>query len=85
VLESIAVGLPVVTTRLGAEGIEAGDGVIVEESAEALVAAAVSILRDQEERRQRGVAARAAFEARYSPLPATEPLADLYRRLAETQ
>src|SRR5262249_9106396 len=63
VLESIAAGVPVVTTRLGAEGIEAGDGVIVEESAGALAAAAVSILRDEAERRQRGEAARAAFEA----------------------
>jgi glycosyltransferase involved in cell wall biosynthesis len=80
-LESLAVGVPVVTTPFGAEGIDGGDGVVVAQESEELAAAAVSILRDQAERRQRGAAARAAFEARYTPFPATQPLADLYRRM----
>jgi glycosyltransferase involved in cell wall biosynthesis len=82
-LESIAFGVPVVTTPLGAEGIEAGDGVVVGETMKELVDAAVAILRDAGERRQRGTAARQAFLQRYSPRPATEPLAAMYRRLAE--
>ena len=82
VLESIASGLPVVTTPLGAEGIEAGDGVVVEREDDALARAAVSILRDEAERRDRGAAARDAFLLRYAPKPATEPLVELYRRLA---
>jgi glycosyltransferase involved in cell wall biosynthesis len=83
VLESIASGLPVVTTRFGTEGIDGGDGVVVEQDDAALAAAAVSLLRDAEERRQRGAAARAAFNERYTPEVATAPLVDLYRRMAE--
>jgi glycosyltransferase involved in cell wall biosynthesis len=81
-LESIAVGVPVVTTPLGAEGIDGGDGIVVAEGTDRLAEAAVEILRDPDERRQRGAAARRAFEQRYAPEPATEPLAALYRRLA---
>jgi glycosyltransferase involved in cell wall biosynthesis len=81
VLESIASGLPVVTTPAGAEGIEAGDGVVVETEPERLAAAAAAILRDPAERRERGAAGRAAFERAYTPIPATEPIADLYARM----
>ena len=82
VLESIATGLPVVTTPAGAEGIEADGGVVVESDDERLAAAAAAILRDETERRERGAAARAAFERRYAPVPATAPLVDLYLRMA---
>jgi glycosyltransferase involved in cell wall biosynthesis len=82
VLESLAIGLPVVTTAQGAEGVEGGVGMVVEVSAERLADAAADILRDEDERRARGSAARRAFEQRYSPVPATEPLAALYRRMA---
>jgi glycosyltransferase involved in cell wall biosynthesis len=81
-LESIAVGVPVVTTPLGAEGIDGGDGIVVAEGTDALADAAVAILRDPGERRERAAAARHAFERRYAPEPATEPLAELYRRIA---
>jgi glycosyltransferase involved in cell wall biosynthesis len=82
VLESIAAGVPVVTTREGAEGIRGDDGVVVEEDDERLAAAAVRILHDERERRERGAAARRAFDERYAPRPATEPLVELYRRIA---
>jgi glycosyltransferase involved in cell wall biosynthesis len=82
VLESIASGLPVVTTPSGAEGIDARDGIVVESDDERLAAAAAEILGDEGERRERGAAARAAFERRYSPVPATEPLVELYDRMA---
>jgi glycosyltransferase involved in cell wall biosynthesis len=82
-LESVACGLPVVTTPFGAEGVDGGDGVVVETEPRLLAQAAASILRDPAERRQRGAASRAAFEQRYAPGPATEPLVALYRRLAE--
>jgi glycosyltransferase involved in cell wall biosynthesis len=81
VLEAIASGLPVVTTPAGAEGIEAGEGVVVESEPERLAAAAATILRDESERRERGAAARAAFERAYTPGPATAPIADLYNRM----
>ena len=76
-LESIASGVPVVTTRHGAEGIEA---VVVAETDGDLARAAASVLADEAERRERGSAGRLAFEERYAPVPATAPLVDLYRR-----
>jgi glycosyltransferase involved in cell wall biosynthesis len=85
VLEAIASGIPVVTTPAGAEGIEAGEGVVIGTNDEELAQAAARILADEDERRERGAAARAAFEQRYSPFPATEPLVELYRRMAGTQ
>jgi glycosyltransferase involved in cell wall biosynthesis len=81
VLEAIACGIPVVTTPAGAEGIEAGDGVVVAETDEALVRSAVSILTDEVERKERGAAAHEAFMRRYTPKAATQPLLELYRRM----
>ncbi len=81
VLEAIASGLPVVTTREGCEGIDAGEGAVIAEDDEALAAALVSILSDEEERRKRGLAAREAFERRHAPGPATAPLVALYERM----
>ena len=82
VLESIASGVPVVTTPAGAEGVEAGDGVVVDQDWGRLAEAAAELLRDPEARRQRGAAARAAFERAYAPEPATAPLVELYDRMA---
>jgi glycosyltransferase involved in cell wall biosynthesis len=81
-LEAMASGVPVVTTPAGAEGIEPSDGVIVETEPERLAAAARELLTDEGARRERGAAARNTFEKNYSPGPATEPLVELYRRLA---
>ena len=82
VLEAIASGVPIVTTPSGAEGIETNDGVVVESEPERLAEAAAALLRDEDERRERGAAARACFERAYTPLPATEPVVDLYLRMA---
>jgi glycosyltransferase involved in cell wall biosynthesis len=82
-LEAIAVGVPVVTTPAGAEGIDGGDGIVVAETKDSVVAAAAGILGDAGERRERGLAARSAFEERYTPRAATEPLAEFYRRIVD--
>jgi len=82
VLESMATGVPVVTTAAGAEGIEANAGVIVAAHDEELAAAAGRLLQEARERRERGAAGRATFERLYSPGPATEPLLELYARMA---
>jgi glycosyltransferase involved in cell wall biosynthesis len=81
VLESLASGLPVVTTPSGAEGVTPNDGVAVAVSDEALVDAAVELLVDPGARRQRGAAAIRCFEQHHSPGPATAPLLDVYERL----
>lgn len=83
VLEAIASGVPVVTTPAGAEGVVGGEGVVVAESDAELAAAAAQVLADPAERSERGAAARRAFLERYAPEPATRPLVELYRRMAE--
>lgn len=85
VLEALAVGLPVVTTPAGAEGIDADAGVVVTDDTAELVEAASSILLDQQERLERGRSARALFERRFTPKPATEPLLGLYDRMLAVQ
>jgi glycosyltransferase involved in cell wall biosynthesis len=84
VLEAIAAGVPVVTTPAGAEGIEAPGGVFVHTGPEELAAAAAALLGDPAKRRAAGAAARAAFERRYAPAPATRPLVELYEQMART-
>jgi glycosyltransferase involved in cell wall biosynthesis len=81
VLEALAVGLPIVTTTAGAEGIDANPGVVVTDETAGLVEAASSILLDQHERLERGRSARELFERRFTPKPATEPLLRLYERM----
>jgi len=83
VLESMACGVPVVTTADGAEGVAPTPGVVVRVSDGELAAAAAGILRDAHERAERGAAARAAFLERFAPGPATAPLAALFARMAE--
>lgn len=80
VLEALATGLPVVTTDAGAEGVDPSAGIVVENEDEPFASAAVEVLIDEAERKQRGALARAAFLERYSPKPATEPIVDAYRR-----
>ena len=80
-LEAMASGVPVVTTPSGTEGIEPSDGVIVETEPDRLAAAARELLTDERARSERGAAARADFERRYSPGPATAPLVGLYERM----
>ena len=84
VLEALASGLPVVTNAIGAEGIAANDGVVVAEGVEELSSAAVSILRDPEERRQRGAAALQAFKDGHTPQAAAQMLFELYSRMTNS-
>lgn len=81
VLEAIASGVPVVTTPVGAEGFEGADGIVVESTDDGLVRASAELLRDEGARRELGRRARQEFLQRFAPLPATEPVADLYRRM----
>ena len=82
VLEAIASGIPVVTTYAGAEGIHPNDGVVVKGDDHALAVAAGEILRDTQERRQRGEAARRTFLSYYTPEVAAEPLTHFYRLMS---
>jgi glycosyltransferase involved in cell wall biosynthesis len=85
VLEAMASGVPVVTTSVGAEGIEPNDGVVVADDAATLIGATRDILRDAHERAERGAAGLAGFAARHAPEPATAPLLPLYEAMAGAQ
>jgi glycosyltransferase involved in cell wall biosynthesis len=80
VLESMASGVPVVTTPSGAEGVQS-DGVMVEVDHLRLAEGAAQVLRDPVQRREMGAAARRDFERRFTPERAVEPLIELYRRM----
>ena len=83
VLEAMASGVPVVTTPAGAEGIEPTDGVVVLEEPAALAFAAAELLTDEKARPRAWVVQLVSdFERRYAPMPATEPIVELYRRMA---
>ena len=84
VLEALATGLPVVTTAVGTEGIAENDGVVVAEDDQTLARAAVSILRDLDERRQRGAAGLQAFKNGHTPKVAAALLFELYSRMANS-
>jgi glycosyltransferase involved in cell wall biosynthesis len=85
VLEALACGLPVVTSRVGAEGIAPTEGVVVADDDEEIARAAVSILSDDGERKQRGAAALRTFEEHHTPPVAAAAFADLYARMAESR
>lgn len=84
VLEALASGVPVITTPMGAEGIDADDGVVVVDgpgSTKELAEATVRLLNDAAERRERGASAHRLFSSRYTPQRAVEPLVSLYERV----
>lgn len=82
VLEALALGVPVVTTREGAEGLGDLDrGVVVEEDDLRLAEVTVALLGDRDARRAAGASARASFIAHHTPVPAAGPVVDLYERM----
>lgn len=67
VLESLALGTPVVATSKGAEGLElrAGSEILIADSAAQFAAATLALLRDPELRARLGAAGRQAVRERY--------------------
>lgn len=82
-LEALAAGLPVVTTSVGIEGIEAVNGqhVVTAEDAESAAEAALRLLANSQERRRLGDAARRLVEDRYDWPRCLAPLEPLYAEL----
>jgi glycosyltransferase involved in cell wall biosynthesis len=83
VLESMAYGVPVVTTAEGVEGIDYEDGVhcVMREDDEALATAIVDLLTDEPQRVLMAEAARALIESRYSPAPVLSQMLAAYDRV----
>lgn len=82
VLEALALGVPVVTTPDGAEGIGSHDGLVVDTDDGALADATVALLGDDAARQAAGAAAHDTFDRYHAPLPATVPLLELYEQMA---
>lgn len=68
ILEAWAAGLPVVSTRLGAEGLEAQDGehLMLADTADAIVGAVNLLLGSREWREEMGASARRLYEQMYT-------------------
>lgn len=85
VLESFALGLPVVTTSEGVEGIPAVDGVhagVADDDA-GLIARTVALLGDPPARARLGRAARQVMEEHFAAAAALDRLEAIYRRILE--
>lgn len=83
IIEAFAMGLPVVSTALGIEGLGAVDGVHarIVDSPEQLAGALLS-LQPQEVRQGMADAARALWETEFSPRQMAERMLDVYRAVA---
>ena len=83
VLESMLLGIPVVTTPEGAEGLAGEGGVIVETEDAALARATCRLLDDVDARRRLGAEGRARFEAHHAPVTAAAPVVAVYERMLD--
>ncbi len=86
ILEAFAVGLPVVATSIGAEGIRAvsGEDILIADTSDALVAAVVA-LREPARRRQLGDAGRRLWEREHSPPATAHALDAALNQLVQTE
>jgi glycosyltransferase involved in cell wall biosynthesis len=85
VLESLAYGVPVVTTGEGMEGVDGEDGVHcwIREDDDALAARIVELLGDEGQRARMREAGRALVEARHAPQPVLEQMLAVYERVRQ--
>jgi glycosyltransferase involved in cell wall biosynthesis len=80
VLEAMALGKPVVATRLGAGGIDA-EHIVIAEEVDAFAAAIVRLLRDPEEAQRLGDAAREEVARKYDSDAIARDLVSFYASL----
>jgi len=83
ILEAMAAGLPIVTTSIGLEGIEAlpGRAVLIADDPSSMVTAILKLLADPTQRHLLGSAARRLAEERYDWRRCLAPLESLYTAL----
>lgn len=79
--EALALGLPVVTTPDGAEGLGGHGGVAVSTDDRALALATIDLISDPRVRRAAGAEAHATFLEHHKPATAVGPVLDLYEQM----
>lgn len=84
-LESMAYGVPVVTTWEGVEGMDYENGVhcFVEETDELLAAGILELLASRQKRMAMRSEARSLMEEKYSPQPTVAAVEEIYRQILE--
>ena len=83
VLESLALGTPVVSTTKGVEGLDLvpGEEVLVADTAEAFAATVIDLMQDPQRRDALAIAGRRAVERRYDWRPIARRFTDLVSNL----
>jgi glycosyltransferase involved in cell wall biosynthesis len=81
VLEALALGIPVVTTPDGAEGLGARGGVAVESEDARIALTTVALLEDLGVRRAAGAEAHKTFLLYHTPAIASAAVVELYQRM----
>lgn len=81
VLEALALGIPVVSTPAGAEGLGGSEGLTVESEDSKLATATVRLIEDGAARAAAADAAYRTFLTHHTPQPAAQPVVELYERI----
>lgn len=83
VLEAFAMGVPVITTPIGVEGLDAEDGVHagIAETDQGLIDRALRLLADPKKQEDQRIAARRLLDTTYTPDPVLSRLEEVYRKL----
>lgn len=83
ILDAWAMGTPVVSTTLGCEGLEVGDGenILIRDESELFAEGVISLLRDPKLARRIGAAGRSTAVKHYAWSAITSRLADHYQEL----
>ena len=84
IFEAMAMGMPVVSTAIGAEGlpVQHGENVLLADDPAAFAAETVRVLQDGPLRRRLGLAARELVQSRYSWAAVTDILDRVVEKLA---
>ena len=85
ILEAMAAGLPVVTTSIGAEGLEVknGENILISDQPSEIAKTVAGLLQDGSWREKIGRQARKLVEKRYDWLKTTERLIPVYHELSD--